>query len=257
MTFTIITPSFNQAEYIERTIQSVLNQVDVVLEYLIIDGNSTDHTKHIISQYENRIKLISETDTGQSNAINKGLRMATGDIIAFLNSDDVYFPGTLKQVENYFSKNPESRWVYGKCIIIDKQDHEIRKPITWYKNLKLKKFSYRKLLRENYISQPATFWRRETVEEIGLLNEDEHYCMDYDYWLRIGAKYDAGVINVNLAKFRYYSNSKSGNNFKEQFQDELRLAQKYGKQYPFSLLMHRINYYKITWIYHLLKIINK
>ena len=254
MKFSIITPSFNHAQFIERTISSVLNQKDVELEYIIIDGKSTDNTLNIIRDYDAQLIWVSEKDNGQSDAINKGLKLATGEIVAFLNSDDVYCPGAFQQVAEFFKNNPDKMWVYGKCKIIDENDQEIRKPITWYKNFMLKKYSYSKLLQENFISQPATFWRRELITEIGLLDKNEHLCMDYEYWLRIGCKYDAGVINEYLASFRFYAKSKSGANFTKQFKDELRLALKYGSKYPFSLLIHRFNYYKITWIYKLMRI---
>ena len=254
MRISIITPSYNQARFIERTIQSVLSQDYLDLEYIVMDGGSTDGTIEILKKYEDRMVWKSEKDNGQSDAINKGLKMATGDIVAYLNSDDTYEPETFKKVADFFQNNHDKKWVTGKCKIIDENDKEIRKPITFYKNLFLKKFSYFKLLSENFISQPATFWKRELVDEIGYLNEEEHFCMDYEYWLRIGQKYPAGIINSYLANFRYHENSKSGGVNKKQFQDELRIAKKYndGKMLPIAL--HKINYWKIVVIYKLLNI---
>jgi glycosyltransferase involved in cell wall biosynthesis len=233
----------------------VINQDYPDIEYIIMDGGSTDGTVEILKKYSDKIIWKSEKDNGQSDGINKGLKMATGDIVTYLNSDDTYEPGALKKVAEFFKKNPDKKWVYGKCKIINENDAEIRKPITWYKNFLLKKYSYSKLLSENFISQPATFWKRELLSEIGYFNEDEHFCMDYEYWLRIGQKYPAGVIPEYLANFRYYSNSKSSSVNKKQFRDELRLARKFGKNYFFPLLMHKINYYKITGIYRLMNIL--
>ncbi len=253
MKISIITPSYNQVDFIERTIQSVLSQDYSNIEYIVMDGGSTDGTIDILKKYSNKIIWKSEKDNGQSDAINKGLKIATGDIIAYLNSDDTYEPGAFKKISDFFENNPDKKWAYGKCKIIDKQDREIRKPITWYKNLLLKKYSYKKLLTENFISQPATFWRKELLDEIGNFNEQENFCMDYEYWLRIGQKYKAGVINDYLSNFRYYSDSKSGNVDKKQFQDELRLAKKYGAdKYPLAIFLHSFNYYKITLIYQAL-----
>ena len=249
----IITPSYNQAPFIERTIKSVLSQNYPDLEYIIMDGGSTDGTVEILKKYEGKIIWKSEKDQGQSDAINKGLQMANGDIVAYLNSDDTYEPGALKKVADFFQNNPEMKWVYGKCKIIDENDQEIRKPITFYKNLLLKKFSYAKLLSENFISQPATFWKREIHAEIGFFDENEHFCMDYEFWLRIGRKYPAGVINAYLANFRYHTSSKSGEVNKKQFQDELRLAKKYGDNNKLSIALHYFNYWKITIIYQLIK----
>jgi glycosyltransferase involved in cell wall biosynthesis len=254
MKISIITPSFNQVQFIERTILSVLNQNYPDLDYIVMDGGSTDGTVEILQKYSDKIIWRCEKDHGQSDAINKGLKIATGDIVAYLNSDDTYEPSTLQKVADFFIHNPNAKWVYGKCKIIDEKDQEIRKPITWYKNLLLKNYSYSKLLSENFISQPATFWKKEILNEIGFFNEQENFCMDYEFWLRLGQKYPAGVIDEYLANFRYYSNSKSGSVNKKQFQDELRLAKKFGADHPLSIFLHRVNYYKITWIYKILNL---
>lgn len=255
MKISIITPSYNQAEFIERTIQSVLSQNYPDLEYIVMDGGSTDGTQEILKKYSDKIIWKSEKDNGQSDAINKGLKIATGDIVAYLNSDDAYEPDAIKKVAEFFQKNPEKKWVYGKCKIIDKNDKEIRKPITFYKNLLLKNYSYSKLLSENFISQPATFWRKELMNEIGYFDEKEHFCMDYEYWLRIGKKYPAGIINDCLANFRHHISSKSGIVNKKQFRDELRIAKKYSQEKTLPIMLHEINYWKITIIYRLMDII--
>lgn len=254
MKISIITPSFNQVAFIERTILSVLSQNYPDLEYIVMDGGSTDGTVEILKKYADKIIWRSEKDNGQSDAINKGLRMATGEIAAYLNSDDTYAPGTFEKVAKFFEDNPDKFWVYGKCKIIDERDQEIRKPITAYKNLLLKKYSYSKLLSENFISQPAVFWKAQIHAQHGFFDETEHYCMDYEFWLRIGQKHPAGVINDNLANFRYYATSKSGGVNKKQFQDELRLAKKFGKDHPLAIFLHWVNYYKITGIYWVLSL---
>ena len=252
MKITIITPTYNQAPFIERTIQSILNQNYTALEYIIMDGGSTDGTIDILKKYSDRIVWKSEKDKGQSDAINKGLRIATGEIVAFLNSDDTYEPETLTKVSRFFSKNPDIKWVYGKCKIIDINDKEIRWPITLYKNFLLKKYKYSRLLAENFVSQPATFWKKEVHNEIGYFNENEHYCMDYEFWLRLGARYPAGVIDSYLANFRFYTSSKSGGVNSKQFKDELRIAKKYSNGLRIPILLHNLNYYKIIWIYKIL-----
>lgn len=252
MKISIITPSYNQANFIERTIQSVLGQNYPDLQYIVMDGGSTDGTLNILKKYSRQITWRSEVDRGQSNAINKGLRLATGDIVAYLNSDDTYQPCAFERVADFFENHPDKQWAYGKCKIINENDREIRRPITAYKNLLLKKYSYKKLLTENFISQPATFWRRELHDEIGYLNEIEYFCMDYEFWLRLGQKYAPGVIDAHLANFRCHPGSKSGNLNKKQFQDELRLAKQYGARHPSSILLHIFNYHKITLVYRIL-----
>ena len=257
MKISIITPSYNQAAFIERTILSVLNQNYPDLEYIVMDGGSTDGTIEILKKYSDKIIWKSEKDSGQSDALNKGLKIATGYIVAYLNSDDTYELGTLKKIAEFFQNNLGKKWVYGKCKIINENDKEIRKPITLYKNLLLKNYSYSKLLSENFISQPATFWKKELLNEIGYFNEEEHFCMDYEYWLRIGKKYPAGIINEYLANFRYHTSSKSGGVNKKQFQDELRIAKKYGSNNNLSIALHYFNYWKIVIIYRLLNIFSK
>lgn len=248
----VITPTYNQAAFIERTITSVLNQNYPNLEYIIVDGQSTDDTDKIVRKYQKALTYISEPDGGQSEAINKGLRKATGDIVTFLNSDDTYEPGALRTVATYFSEHPGTQWLYGKCRIIDEHDHEVRRPITSYKNMLLKNYSYNKLLAENYISQPATFWRREVHAEVGYFDEENHWCMDYDFWLRLGQHYPAAVIPVYLANFRYHYDSKSGQVNNKQFQTELEVARRYKGKKEWPLLLHQLNYLKIVGVYKLL-----
>lgn len=257
MRISIVTPSFNQAQFIERTISSVLQQDHGDLEHIVVDGGSTDGTLDILRRYTGRITWISEPDRGQAHAINKGLRLATGDIVAWLNSDDTYEPGAHARVARYFAEHPGCRWVYGKCRIVDEADREIRSYITWYKNLLLSRYSFAKLLAENFISQPAVFWRRQLLDEVGYLNEQEHFCMDYEYWLRIGSRYPAGVIEAYLANFRYHRASKSGSVDKRQFEDELRLAQAFRSGHRFALLAHTVNYYKIVSAYRLLAVLGR
>ena len=177
MKISIITTNFNTDKYLEQTIKSILGQKgDFELEYIITDGGSKDNSLEIIKKYEKEIKdgkwgnhitfrWISEKDKGQSDGINKGLKMATGDIVAFLNADDLYTDGALDKVTRYFTDNPDCMWLTGYCPVINEDGEEIRKLITKYKELKLSVFSLNQLLIDNNISQPATFWRAKVIEE--------------------------------------------------------------------------------------------
>lgn len=272
MKISIITPSYNQEYFIERTILSVLNQKwDFDLEYIIVDWLSTDKSLEIIKQYEQRIKSwefkkntnhldykwLSEKDTGQSDAINKWLKLSSWDIIAYLNSDDIYLEGTLQTVANHLG-NSDLKWCYWKCKIIDKNDKEIRKYITIYKNLIWKRYSYSKLLAENFIPQMTVFWKKEVMNEIWIFDEKHHLCMDYEYWLRMGQKYNPLYINKYLAYFRFYHTSKSWSMFSKQFAQELETARKYEQwKHTISLILHKINYYKIVAIYKLLSFLQQ
>jgi len=257
MRISVVTPSFNQARFIERTIRSVLEQGRVDVEHIVIDGGSTDGTLDILRRYEGRIAWVSEKDRGQAHAINKGLTRATGQIVAWLNSDDTYEPGALDRVAHHFTGDPDCRWAYGKCRIVDEDDREIRTFITRYKNLLLARYTFPRLLAENFVSQPAVFWRRGLLDEIGYLNEQEHFCMDYDYWLRVGSRYPAGVIPEYLANFRYHRASKSGSVDRRQFEDELRIARAFGGEHPWAILLHTANYYKIVAAYKLLEALGR
>ena len=160
----IITPSFNQAAFLKETINSILSQeVSLEKEHIIVDGGSTDGSLEYLKSLDDRIRWISEPDRGQADAVNKGVRMATGEIIGWLNSDDLYLQGALQAVADHFRDHPECRWAYGRCRIIDSSGKERWKWITRYKNARLKKFTMDKLLRENFISQPAVFFRKESI----------------------------------------------------------------------------------------------
>ncbi len=255
-TISLITPSFNQGRFIDRTIQSVLSQNYPSLEYIVMDGGSNDETVEILKQYGGSLKWTSEKDEGQADAINKGLKMAAGDIVGYLNSDDLLEPGALLQVGKYFASHPCTMWLTGKCRIIDEQDQEVRRTITAYKNFLLNHYSYSLLLVTNPISQPATFWRRSVVEEIGLFDKTEHLVMDYDYWLKIGKRHPLLVANEYLASFRVYPTSKTSSSFLHTFKKELELSKKYTSSRALNAL-HRLSYAGITSVYFLLNLLGR
>ncbi|NTW65987.1 MAG: glycosyltransferase [Nitrospirae bacterium] len=244
----IITPSFNQAPFIERTIRSVLDQNYPSLEYIVMDGGSQDGTIDILKKYEDRLKWVSQKDEGQADAINKGLRMATGDIVAYLNSDDTYEQGALARVASYFLAQPEAQWVTGRCRIIDESDQEVRRLITAYKDFLLRRFSYSLLLVTNPISQPATFLRRQVIDELGVFDKNEHFVMDYDYWLRIGKRYPLVVLDDCLASFRVYTTSKTSSSYLRSFREELEVAKRHSGSSMLNAL-HWLSYLGIATSY--------
>jgi len=261
MKISIITPSFNQAEFIGRTVDSVLaQQGDFDLEYLVVDGGSTDGSQEVLAERiaaageRERLtcRIISEPDEGQADAINKGLRMATGDLAAYLNSDDVYEPGALARITRYFQEHPEVQLVTGYCRIIDANDREIRRWITRYKNFFLRRASFRRLLVENFISQPATFWRRSLHDEIGFFDKDQFMVMDYDMWCRIASRYGIEVIPEYLASFRWHVSSKSGQHYERQFRDQYRVACRYLAPSSPLRWIHWANLWKIVWAYRIM-----
>ncbi len=252
MKISVVTPSYNQADFLKETVESVLSQeLDVDVEHIIIDGGSTDGSVDYLRSLGKKVSWVSEKDEGQADAVNKGVRMAGGDIIGWLNSDDVYLPGALQAVAGHFRDNPSCRWVYGRCRIIDSTGKEQWKWITEYKNFQLRKFTYPKLLRENFISQPAVFFRKDLFEEAGELNKELHYAMDYDLWLRFAQRSPAGVINQYLSSFRRHGASKSEQGFREQFFEQYAVACKYHPSF-FNRTVHRFNIFKIITSYRII-----
>lgn len=249
----LITPSLNQGKFIEATIQSVLSQNYPDLEYIVMDGGSADNTLKILERYSGQLKWISEKDNGQTDAINKGLCMANGEILAYLNADDLLLPGTLLKVAQTFMEHPEAMWVTGQCRIIDENNREVRRLITIYKNLWLRFTSPSALLITDYVSQPATFWRSRALDEFGYPDESLHYAMDYEYWLRLYSKYPLLFIPEYLAAFKIHPHSKSTTTLhKNVYIDEERVALQRHTHSKFLLTLHDIHRWLITSVYALL-----
>jgi glycosyltransferase involved in cell wall biosynthesis len=253
---TIITPSLNQGDFIEQTIESVLSQDYPDLEYIVMDGGSSDGTLGILEKYQDRLSWVSEPDRGQSHAINKGLQRATGDVVAFLNSDDLYEPGALLKVGRFFAGYPDAAWLTGKCRVIDQNGHDVRSAITLYKNLWLRLGSHTVLQVLNYISQPATFWRRTAVEQVGFFDEALHYAMDYDYSLRMGRQFRLGVLHHYVAAFRVHPGSKGESLARAQMDEDLAIARRYVSS-PILIGLHALNNRLVLLVYRFLKTVNR
>ena len=203
---TIVTPSLNQGQFLEETIRSVLLQKYPNLEYIIIDGGSSDNSLEIIKKYSQWITYwTSEPDSGQSEAINKGFKMATGDILAWLNSDDLYKNGALKKIGKLFLTYPNVDIVYGGCINISANGAIINKS-------KIVPFNKYDLFIRNIISQPSTFFRKRLFNGVGPLNETLQLCFDVELWRKAATKYNFKYYNQYLSYFRFHSDSKSVSN---------------------------------------------
>lgn len=248
----IITPSFNQGHFIKETIDSVLNQNYPNLEYIVMDGGSTDNTVEILKSYGNKITWVSKKDKGQTDAINKGLKKATGDIIAYLNSDDVYLPNTLNTVSEYFVNHQDAFIVTGDYFIIDANGKKIQSYVATYKKMLRKNPTIEKLAIANYIIQPSTFWRKEVFKEVGLFDESLRYCMDFDYWLRTMKLFKLHVLSNHFSLFRIHGESKGGALFVKQFDEEHQVVLKHISN-PIIRLLHKIHASMIVLAYKLIK----
>lgn len=201
----IITPSFNQATFIKQTIDSVLIQDYPNIEHIVVDGGSTDGTLEILRSYNylgERFRFVSEPDRGQSDAINKGLSMARGEIIGWLNSDDTYLPGAVSKAMHALALNPAWSMVYGNAYHINEQSKFIGVYPT-------KPFSRQSLFLFCIICQPSAFVRKEVFQSVGGVDETLHYCMDYDLWMRISKTHQVGHIGDFLAASRLHAACKS------------------------------------------------
>jgi len=200
----VITPTLNQAGFIRETLDSVLGQDYPNLEYLVIDGGSSDGTKDILDSYGERIRWMELGEEGQSSAINTGWRETSGEILAWINSDDTYAPGALMAVGEYLQQNADTDMVYGDCDHTDTEGEYLRSYPT-------QTFDYLRFVRntENFIPQPAAFIRRSVLERVGYLNEKLEYVMDFEFWLRIGMNHKIEYVPLKLASLRLHPDAKS------------------------------------------------
>ena len=173
----VVTPSFNQGRFLRRTVESVLGQTYPHIEYLVLDGGSTDDSVEILRSYGGRLAWFSGPDRGQAHALNKGFARARGDVRAYLNSDDVLMPGAVEKVVGYFLARPDWDLLYGRANYLDAEGRIVGAYRT-------APYTFRRLVEDNCLCQPAVFWRARLAERVGPFDEALHCCMDYDYWLR-------------------------------------------------------------------------
>jgi glycosyltransferase involved in cell wall biosynthesis len=214
---TVVTPSFNQGKYLEQTLRSVLDQGYPNLEYIVVDGGSTDDSVEIIKRYADRLAWwVTEKDCGQSDAINKGFARATGDVFGFINSDDYLYPGALDAVAKSWQDG--ARWVIGWVMMLEADGGELPQlpermasPSDWFVR--------------NPVPQQATFWAARFWKDVGQFREDLHYSFDYEYWLRLRfrAKAEPTLIHRCLGSYRLHESSKTVSQW-ERFEPDLERA---------------------------------
>lgn len=259
--FLIVTPSYNQVEFIPKTIQSVLSQKNISVQYWVIDGKSSDGTVVILKKFRKKIQWLSEKDKGQTDALNKGIKKLTIEnkkkrtniFFSYINSDDYYLPGALGKISAAFQKQPHAMWLVGDCRIVNKNGQKIQGAIQWYKKMWRQVYNPWMLFITNPLPQPAVFLRWEVVKEIGSFSTSLRYVMDYEYWLRVQERFGKPIfLEDELAAFRIHEKSKGTTQFYDQFTEELEVLKRFTKQ-PVLLFLHWLHNWLITTTYSLIK----
>lgn len=247
MKLSIVTPSYNSSLYIQRTLETIHNQGIDNIEHILVDGASTDQTVSIAQKFP-LSKIISEKDNGQSDALNKGLSIVTGDIIAWQNADDEYTEGTLKKVLEYFEKNPGIDLVYGSYEMIDSAGNHVCTVTP--PEFNLKSFANGRFC----FVQPTVFWRRRVQDSVGHLSTALNFCMDVDFYCRvIQSGYKVGRISATLGRFRTHDDSKTQNpmnKFKHKMEYKAVLKSHFGDSH-YNAVLFEFFYYRAqlaSWI---------
>lgn len=240
---TIVTPSFNQGHFIRATIESVLSQDYPNVEYVIMDGGSTDSTASVAKEYGSRLTFISEKDRGQTHAINKGFQAAKGSIVAWLNSDDVYLPGAISKGVAGCVANPGAGAIYGEGFQID-YDGKVRQQFPYTEPFNLWKLTF--VL--DYILQQSVFFRRDCVEAIGWADESLHFGMDWDILVRLGKRYGLAYVPETFGCLREYEAAKSFAGGQKRFRELAALLEKQsGQKRPPGWWFYGLDTYDKVW----------
>jgi hypothetical protein len=239
----IVTPSYNQGHFIRSTIESVLAQNYTKLEYIIMDGGSTDETASVVKDYSSRLTWISEKDRGQSHAINKGFQMAAGEFVSWLNSDDTLLPGAVQTAVTALAENPDAGAVYGEGFCIDKEGKVTgRFPYTEPLNL------WKLVHLSDYVLQQTVFFRRSCLEEVGYLKEELHYTMDWDLLIRIGLRRPLQYVPEYLGCIREHQDSKSFRGAGRRVTEIRKMLHTHtGLRYPPGYIVYGLDTYRKIW----------
>jgi glycosyltransferase involved in cell wall biosynthesis len=241
----IVTPSYNQGEFIEDTLLSVKNQDYTNIEHIIVDGGSNDNTLEILKKYEGtyNMRWISEPDEGQSDAVNKGFKMSKGEILGWVNSDDAYFDiSAISNIVKFFNKYSKADVIYGDAVSINENN------LILY-ILKNRTFNYNYLKKACFITQPAAFFRKKIADEFQL-STNLNCAMDYDFWIRIGKKHKFQYVNRILAVDRTHKRRKMNAKIDEMIKESVSVSNEYGQHnYNWNYRIFSIVVYGLCSIY--------
>ena len=256
----IVMPSFQQRAFLEEAVRSVLDQREVAVELIVLDPGSTDGSRELLErlqgEYGERLRLHFAPDRGQADAIQRGMAMARGNVLAWLNSDDRLRPGALAEVCGRLDDEAPA-WLYGRCGIIDAAGRPISRGIVWYKNLRGRRFSIYKLLTEDFIPQMSAFWNRAIWERVGGLDVERHLDMDYDLFLKFAKVVPPTVLTAYLADFRVHRDAKSSRRTFEAMAEAFVTARQHavglGWRGRAAIWLHRLYGLRTKCVYRLIK----
>jgi glycosyltransferase involved in cell wall biosynthesis len=237
LTLSIVTPSYNTGRYLGDAVRSVLDQDWPDVDYIVMDGGSTDNSVDVLRGFGPRLKWVSEKDKGQSNAINMGFARTSGDILGWLNSDDTYAPGAFRAAMETFISRPDVDLIYGDCDYLTPSGEPLA-PCTHIEPYnKHRLFHY-----SDFIVQPATFFRRSAFEAVGGIDESIHWAMDYDLWLRMAARdFKIAYLPIPLAHFRWLKDNKTATGGFGRLDEIRRILGKHGLGTPAFNQLERVN----------------
>jgi glycosyltransferase involved in cell wall biosynthesis len=236
LTLSIVTPSFNTAQYLGDAIQSVLAQNWPRVNYIVMDGGSTDGSVELLRSFGDRIRWVSQKDDGQSDALNIGFARLGGDILGWLNSDDTYAPGAFRTVMQYFEAHPDVDVVYGNANFIDAAGNLIGPCVH------IEPYNHRRLFYySDFIVQPATFFRRSAFEAVGGIDASLYFGMDYDLWLRLATRFKFAYLPTLLANYRWLASNKTAVGSFKRIDEIERILAKHGIGLPAYNRLERVN----------------
>jgi glycosyltransferase involved in cell wall biosynthesis len=256
----IIMPCYQHVSFLEEAVRSVLDQQEVRAELIVMDPGSTDGSRERLQilkqEYADRLILHFAPDNGQADAVNRGMVLARGNVLGWLNSDDRLNPGALSVAVTHLNTR-EPRWLYGRGGIINEHGDQISSPIVWYKNWRGRRFSICKLITEDFIPQMSTFWNRAMWNASGGLDINRHLDMDYDLFLRFAFIKTPMVFTEYFGDFRVHRNSKSSTLTAEHLAAAMKTAREHSRRLGYSgslaFLLHRIFSARTRLVYRVIK----
>jgi glycosyltransferase involved in cell wall biosynthesis len=253
----IVTPCLNSVTTLAEALDSVRSQgLGDDVEHVIVDGASDDGTVDVL-QAADGVTYVSEPDRGLSDAMNKGVALASGEYIGWLNADDFYLPGALERVRSALAARPDALWLTAPCRIVDDHGNEIRRGVTRYKRFFLRHYTRRSLLVQNFVAAPSTFVRRDALLAAGGFDERFKYSMDYDMWLRISARAAPIVLDEPLTAFRMAGDSLSMTGFDRQFHEHAQNAREHGAGHSIAVGLNVVASRLIIFAYRSMRMLRR